>query len=123
MLRMAKEFSRYNDYFIAKTKNKKEKSSKSSNKIQRSQRKLVRFHTPRRLLHVRIFSKRLKIKIKDIIEDKSEFRKGKGTSDAVGLIKINIFKYVFAPMGRFQLELIYLYFPPSFHQIVVVSVL
>ena len=28
----------------------------------------------------------------------------------------NIFKYhVFAPMGRFQLELIYLYFPPSFH--------
>ena len=26
------------------------------------------------------------------------------------------FKYhVFAPMGRFQLELIYLYFPPSFH--------
>ena len=23
----------------------------------------------------------------------------------------------FAPMGRFQLELIYLYFPPSFHQI------
>ena len=34
------------------------------------------------------------------------------------------FKYhVFAPMGRFQLELIYLYFPPSFHQAVVVSVL
>ena len=30
---------------------------------------------------------------------------------------INTFKYnVFAPMGRFQLELIYLYFPPSFHQ-------
>jgi hypothetical protein len=29
------------------------------------------------------------------------------------------FKYnVFAPMGRFQLELIYLYFPPSFHQTV-----
>ena len=28
---------------------------------------------------------------------------------------INTFKYhVFAPMGRFQLELIYLYFPPSF---------
>ena len=26
-------------------------------------------------------------------------------------------------MGRFQLELIYLYFPPYFHQIVVVSVL
>jgi len=26
-------------------------------------------------------------------------------------------------MGRFQLELIYLYFPPSFHLIVVVSVL
>jgi hypothetical protein len=24
-------------------------------------------------------------------------------------------------MGRFQLELIYLYFPPSFHQIVVAS--
>ena len=37
---------------------------------------------------------------------------------------INTFKYhVFALMGRFQLELIYLYFPPSFHQIVVVSVL
>ena len=36
--------------------------------------------------------------------------------------KINTFKYhVFAPMGRFQLELIYLYFPPSFHQTVVVS--
>ena len=30
--------------------------------------------------------------------------------------RINTFKYhVFAPMGRFQLELIYLYFPPSFH--------
>ena len=29
---------------------------------------------------------------------------------------INTFKYhVFAPMGGFQLELIYLYFPPSFH--------
>ena len=28
----------------------------------------------------------------------------------------NTFKYhVFAPIGRFQLELIYLYFPPSFH--------
>ena len=36
----------------------------------------------------------------------------------------NTFKYhVFAPMGRFQLELIYLYFPPSSHQTVVVSVL
>ena len=32
---------------------------------------------------------------------------------------INTFKYhVFAPMGRFLLELIYLYFPPSFHLIV-----
>ena len=32
------------------------------------------------------------------------------------LCQNNIFKYnVFAPMGRFQLELIYLYFPPSFH--------
>ena len=32
---------------------------------------------------------------------------------------INTFKYhVFAPMVRFQLELIYLYFPPSFHQTV-----
>ena len=31
-------------------------------------------------------------------------------------LEINTFKYpVFAPMGRFQLELIYLYFPPSFH--------
>ena len=40
------------------------------------------------------------------------------------LPKINTFKYhVFAPMGRFQLELIYLYFPPSFHLTVVVSVL
>ena len=30
--------------------------------------------------------------------------------------EINTFKYhVFAPMGRFQLELIYLYFPPSSH--------
>ena len=30
------------------------------------------------------------------------------------LLKINTFKYhVFAPMGRFQLESIYLYFPPS----------
>ena len=29
---------------------------------------------------------------------------------------LNTFKYhVFAPMGRFQLELIYLYFSPSFH--------
>ena len=36
---------------------------------------------------------------------------------------INTFKYVFAPMGRFQLELIYLYFPPYFHQTVIVSVL
>ena len=28
----------------------------------------------------------------------------------------NTFKYhVFAPMGRFQLEIIYLYFSPSFH--------
>ena len=34
----------------------------------------------------------------------------------------NTFKYnVFVSMGRFQLELIYLYFPPSFHQTVVVS--
>ena len=34
--------------------------------------------------------------------------------------KINTFKYhVFAPMGRFQLELIYLYFPPSSHLIYV----
>ena len=32
-------------------------------------------------------------------------------------ISFNTFKYhVFAPMGRFQLELIYLYFPPSFHK-------
>ena len=37
---------------------------------------------------------------------------------------MNIFKYhVFAPMGGFQLELIYLYFPPSFHLRVVVSAL
>ena len=33
---------------------------------------------------------------------------------------INTKKYhVFAPMGRFQLELSYLYFPPSSHQIYV----
>ena len=33
---------------------------------------------------------------------------------------INTFKYyVFAPMGRFQLEFIYLCFPPSSHQIYV----
>jgi len=37
---------------------------------------------------------------------------------------VNTFKYhVIAPMGRFQLELIYLYFPPFFHLTVVVSVL
>ena len=31
-------------------------------------------------------------------------------------IRVNTFKYhVFASMGRFQLELIYLYSPPSFH--------
>jgi hypothetical protein len=37
---------------------------------------------------------------------------------------INTFKYhVFAPMGRFQLELIYLHSPPSFYPTVVVSVL
>ena len=35
-----------------------------------------------------------------------------------GTIKIYTFKYhVFAPMGRFQLELIYLYFPQSSHLI------
>ena len=45
-------------------------------------------------------------------------------TDIINVIKINelifgTFKYhVFAPMGRFQLELIYLYFPPSFHLIV-----
>ena len=39
-------------------------------------------------------------------------------------IHINTFKYhVLAPMGGFQLELIYLYFLPSFHLTVVVSVL
>ena len=33
-------------------------------------------------------------------------------------VSANTFKYhVFAPMGRFQLELIYLYFPPSSHLI------
>ena len=41
-----------------------------------------------------------------------------------GKVYTSTFKYhVFAPMGRFQLELIYLYFPPSFHHTVVVSVL
>ena len=40
------------------------------------------------------------------------------------LIDFYTFNYhVFAPMGRFQLELMYLYFPPSFHLTVVVSVL
>ena len=35
-------------------------------------------------------------------------------------MKVNTFKYhVFAPMGRFHLELIYLYFPPSSHLIYV----
>ena len=35
-------------------------------------------------------------------------------------VLINTFKYhVFAPMGRFQLHLIYLYFPPSSHLIYV----
>ena len=38
---------------------------------------------------------------------------------SIGSPTINTFKYhVFAPMGRFQLELIYLYFPPSLHLIV-----
>ena len=37
---------------------------------------------------------------------------------------VNTKKYhVFATIGRFQLELIYLYFPPSFHQTVFVSIL
>ena len=36
------------------------------------------------------------------------------------IMVINTFKYnAFAPMGRFQLELIYLYFPPSSHIIYV----
>ena len=42
------------------------------------------------------------------------------------ITSLNTFEYhIFAPMGRFQLELIliYLYFPPSSHLIVVVSVL
>ena len=34
----------------------------------------------------------------------------------INITFINIFKYhVFAPMGIFQLKLIYLYFPLSFH--------
>ena len=38
----------------------------------------------------------------------------------VNFTDINTFKYhIFAPMGRFQLELIYLYFPPSSHLIYV----
>ena len=37
-------------------------------------------------------------------------------------VKISTYKYhVFAPMGRIQLELIYLYFPRPLHQTVVVS--
>ena len=40
-----------------------------------------------------------------------------------GLPFLDNFKYhVFAPVGRFQLELIYLYFPLSFHLTVVVYV-
>ena len=40
------------------------------------------------------------------------------------LSKINTFKYhVFAPMGRFQLESIYLYFPPSSQLLHLFSVL
>ena len=31
--------------------------------------------------------------------------------------------HVFAPMGRFQLELIYLYFPPSSHLVLLVLIL
>ena len=43
----------------------------------------------------------------------------KTSTDEQRNYRINIFKYhVFAPMGRFQLKLIYFYFPPSFHLIV-----
>ena len=43
----------------------------------------------------------------------------KGGSPSTVLNITDTFKYhVFAPMGRFQLELICLYFPPSFHLIV-----
>ena len=38
----------------------------------------------------------------------------------LGVLLMNTFKYhIFEPMGRFQLELIYLYFPPSSHLIYV----
>ena len=38
-----------------------------------------------------------------------------GSTDRTNVAN-NTFKYhVFAPMGRFQLELIYLYFPPASH--------
>ena len=51
--------------------------------------------------------------MKEIAKERKIWSKAKDT-----------FKYhVFAPMGRFQLELIYLYFPPSFYLTVVVSVL
>ena len=39
--------------------------------------------------------------------------------DVTVLMKVNTFKYhVIAPMGRFLLELMYLYFSPFFHQTV-----
>ena len=51
-------------------------------------------------------------------------RKGKikehGGFDNKSMV-FNTFKYhVFAPMGRFQLELIYLYFPPPSHLLYVI---
>ena len=60
-------------------------------------------------------------------EEQSGFSPEHSSTDNVFILRHhlhNTFKYrVFAPMGRFQLELIYLYFPPSFHLAVVVSVL
>ena len=48
---------------------------------------------------------------------KNRINKGRAITAMVnGVLCNNTFKYhVVAPMGRFQLELIYLYFPPSFH--------
>ena len=60
---------------------------------------------------------------KDVI-DNDNYKRDIQISTSIQSLFINIFKYrVFAPMGIFQLESIYFYFPPSLHLIVVVSVL
>ena len=60
-----------------------------------------------------------KMSVRDSLDgfakDKFELNLKKGP-DVETFATFNTFKYhVFAPMGRFQLELFYLYFPPSFH--------